>query len=185
MKTAQELRNGNVFMVDGKPMVVVKSEFNKSGRGASVVKLKYKSLLSEAVKEEVYKADVKFEIVVLDRKPCTFSYFADPMYVFMDDEYNQYEVQADMMGSAIGYLEDNMPCEVVFYDGKAISVELPTLITREVGYTEAAVRGDTSGKLTKSATLKNTGFEIQVPAFVNTGDRIEIDTRTDEFRRRM
>ncbi|MCV4697436.1 elongation factor P, partial [Escherichia coli] len=90
---------------------------------------------------------------------------ADPMYVFMDAEYNQYEVEAENMGDAIHYLEDGMAVEVVFYDGKAISVELPTTVVREVTYTEPAVKGDTSGKVMKPAKLA-TGFEIQVPIFV-------------------
>ncbi|HQX76945.1 MAG TPA: hypothetical protein PL074_11555, partial [Thermoflexales bacterium] len=92
MKTAQELRNGNVFLVDGKPMVVVKSEYSKGGRGASMVKMKFRSLLTGAMNEEVFKADVKFEDIVLDRKDTIFSYKSDHMFVFMDDEYNQYEV---------------------------------------------------------------------------------------------
>jgi len=185
MKTAQELRVGNVFLVDGQPMVVVRSEFNKSGRGASVVKLKYKSLLTGAMKEEVYKADVKFEVAVLDRKPCTYGYFADPMYVFMDADYEQYEVEAENMTDALKYLIDGMPCEVVFYNGKAISVDLPTTVVREVEYTEPAVKGDTSGKVLKPARIAPSGFELSVPAFVEIGDKIEIDTRTDEYRNRV
>lgn len=105
------------------------------------------------------------------------------MYVFMDEEYNQYEVEADNMTDALKYLEDGMPCEVVFYEGRAISVELPTILVREVTYTEPAVKGDTSGKVMKPAKIA-TGFELQVPAFVEIGDKIEIDTRTDEYRSR-
>ena len=185
MKTAQELRSGNVFKVDDELMVVTKSEFSKSGRNSSVVKLKYKSLLQGRVKEEVYKADVKFDDIVLDYKPCTYSYFADPMYVFMDEEYNQYEMGADMMEDILKYLDENMPCEVVFYDGKPISVSLPNSIVREIEYTEPSVRGDTVGKVTKLARLKNTGYEIQVSANCEAGDKIEIDTRTDEFKKRV
>ena len=122
--------------------------------------------------------------IVLDKKECTYTYFADPMYVFMDAEYNQFEVEAENMGDAINYLEDNMTVEVVFYDGKAISVELPTSVVRDVTYTEPAVKGDTSGKVMKPAKI-GTGFEVQVPLFVSTGDRIEIDTRTGEYRRRV
>src|SRR5690606_36812105 len=94
MKTAQELRAGNVIMVGDQPLVVQKAEYNKSCRNAAVVKLKCKILLSGSGSESVYKADEKFEIVVLEHKECTYSYFADPMYVFMDEEYNQYEVEA-------------------------------------------------------------------------------------------
>ena len=145
MKTAQELRAGNVINVSGEPMVILKAEYSRSGRNGSVVKMKMKNLLTEAAKETVYSADDKFDQIILDRKECTYSYFSDPMYVFMDGEYNQYEIEAECMGDALNYVEDSMPCEVVFYNEKAISVELPNTIGREVTYTEPAARGDTSG----------------------------------------
>jgi elongation factor P len=184
MKTAMELRAGNVVMIGKDPMVVQKAEFSKSGRNASVVKMKLKNLLTGSGMESVYRADDKFDTVNLDRKDCTYSYFADPLYVFMDSEYNQYEVEGDNLGDALNYLDDGMPVEVVFYDGKAISVEMPTTVTREVEYTEPAVRGDTSGKVMKPARIKPTGFELPVASFVEIGDMIEIDTRTNEFKRR-
>ena len=183
MKTAQELRAGNVINVGGEPMVILKAEYSRSGRNGSVVKMKMKNLLTETAKETVYSADDKFDQIILDRKECTYSYFADPMYVFMDEEYNQYEIEAESMGDSINYIEDGMPCEVVFYNDKAISVELPNTIVREVIYTEPAVRGDTSGKVMKPAKI-NTGFELPVASFVEIGDRIEIDTRTNEFKKR-
>ena len=184
MKTAQELRAGNVFMVGNDAMVVLKTEYSKSGRNASVVKMKMKNLLTGAPSETVYRADDKFDTVQLDRKEVTYSYFADPMYVFMDTEYNQYEVEAENMGDALNYLEDGMTVEVVFYDGKAISVELPTSVEREITWTEPAVKGDTSGKVLKPAKIA-TGFEVPVPLFVSQGDKIEIDTRTGEYRKRV
>ena len=172
-------------MVGSEPMVVQKSEYNKSGRNAAVVKMKLKNLLSGAATESVYKADEKFDVVVLDRKQCNYSYFADPMYVFMDQEFEQYEIEAENMGDALNYIVDGMEdiCEVTFYNGKAISVELPTIVVREVEYTEPAVKGDTSGKVMKPARLVG-GAEISVPAFVENGDKIEIDTRSNEFRKR-
>lgn len=184
MKTAQELRVGNVVMVGTEPLVVQKAEYNKSGRNAAVVKLKFKNLLTGSGSETVFKADEKFEVLVLERRECTYSYFADPMYVFMDTEYNQYEVEAESMGDALNYLEEGMEVEVVFYDGRAISVEMPTSVVREIIYTEPAVRGDTSGKVLKPAKI-NTGFEIPVPLFCDIGDKIEIDTRTNEYRNRV
>ena len=183
MKNAQELRSGNVIMVGSDALVVQKTEYFKSGRNASVVKMKLKNLLSGAASEAVYRADDKFDVVVLEKKAVTYSYFAEPMYVFMDAEYNQFEVEAENMVDALKYLEDGLTCEVVFYNGKAISVELPNSVVREVIYTEPAVKGDTSGKVLKPARLA-TGFELPVPAFVSIGDKIEIDTRTDEYKSR-
>ena len=184
MKIAQEIRAGNVIMQGKDPMVVLKTEYSRGGRNAATVRMKLKSLLSNSGTEVVFKADDKVDQVILDKKDCTYSYFADPMYAFMDADYNQFEVEAENMGDAISYLEDNMPVSVVFYEGRAISVELPTTVVREVVQTEPAVKGDTSGKVLKSAKLA-TGFEIMVPLFVQTGDKIEIDTREHEYRRRV
>ena len=184
MKTAQEIRAGNVIMIGKDPMVVQKAEFNKSGRNASVVKMKLKNLLSGSGTETVYRADEKFDVIQLEKRAVTFSYFADPMYVFMDEDYNQIEVEKDNLGDAVLYLEDGLACELTLYDGRAIAVELPNSVVREITYTEPAIRGDTSGKVLKPAKL-GSGLEVQVPLFVATGDKIEIDTRTGEYRRRV
>jgi elongation factor P len=184
MRQAQELRAGNVIMVGKNPMVVQRAEYNKGGRNSAVMKMKLKNLLTGGVSEVVYKADEKLENLVLDRRELTYSYFAEPSYVFMDSEYNQIEVDKENMGDALNYLEEGLPCQVVFYDDKAISVELPNNVVREIIYTEPAVRGDTSGKVLKPAKLV-TGFEVRVPLFCSIGDKIEIDTRTGEYLRRI
>jgi elongation factor P len=184
MKIAQEIRAGNVIMYTGQPWVVLKTEYSRGGRNAATVRMKLKSLLNNQGTETVFKADDKMDQIVLDKKECTYSYFADPMYVWMDSEFNQYEVEKENMGDALNYLEDGMPAEVVFYEGKAISVEIPTSLEREITWTEPAVKGDTSGKVLKPAKLA-TGYEIGVPIFVAQGDRVEIDTRTGEYRRRV
>ena len=184
MKTAQELRAGNVVKIGSEAMVVLKAEYNKSGRNAAVVKMKMKNLLTGSGQETVYKADDKFDVVILERREVTYSYFADALYTFMDADYNQFEVEAENMGDALNYIEDGMGCEVVFYEGRAISVELPNSVVREITYTEPGVKGDTSGKVLKPAKI-NTGYEVAVPLFCEIGDKIEIDTRTGEYKNRV
>ncbi|MES2919551.1 MAG: elongation factor P [Pseudomonadota bacterium] len=185
MKTAQECRAGQVIMIGTAPMVILKAEYNKSGRNSAVVKMKMKNLLTGQAQETVYKADDKFEPVMLEKVNATYSYFADPMYVFMDSEFNQFEIEKENLGDAIQFMEEGMDdiCEVTLYEGKAISLEMPTIIVREVAYTEPAAKGDTSGKVMKTARLNN-GFELQVAAFIDIGEKIEIDTRTFEFKKR-
>ena len=139
MKIAQELRSGNVIQIGNDPWVVLKAEYNKGGRNAATMKLKLKNLLTGSNQETVYKADDRFELQILEKKEVNFSYFADPMYVFMDSEYNQIDIEKDSIGEAINYLEDGMPGETLFYNGRAISVELPNSVVREVTYTEPAV----------------------------------------------
>jgi elongation factor P len=184
MKIAQDIRAGNVIMHGKDPMVVLRAEYSRGGRNSATVRMKLKSLLSNSGTEVVFKADDKMDQVILEKKDCTYSYFADPMYAFMDADYNQFEVESENMGDAIQYLEDNMPVSVVFYEGRAISVELPNTVVREVVQTEPAVKGDTSGKVLKSAKIA-TGYEIMVPLFVQTGDKIEIDTREHQYRKRV
>ena len=112
MKIAQEIRAGNVIMQNGAPWVVLRTEYARGGRNAATVRMKLKSLLNNFGTEVVFKADDKMDQIILDKKECTYSYFADPMYVCMDSEYNQYEVEAENMGDALNYLEDGMAVEV-------------------------------------------------------------------------
>jgi len=186
MKTAQEFRAGQVAVINGEPWVIQKAEFNKSGRNSAVVKMKLKNLLAGTTTETVYKADDKLEPVILERKEVTYSYFADPLYVFMDNEYNQYEIEKSDLEGVLAFIEDGMPdvCEAVFYNERVISVELPTTIVRQIAYTEPAVRGDTSGKVMKIARLNN-GAELKVSEFCEIGDFIEIDTRNGEYKARV
>ena len=187
MKFAKEIRVGNIIMVDSKPMIVLRSDVNGSSRTGFTYKWKMKNLLTNTPMESVFRGDDKFDVVVLDKKPVTYSYFADPLFVFMDEEYNQYEIEGENMGDAIGYLKDGMQCEAVFYDGKAISVEMPTTITRKVIYSEPAVKGNTSGNVLKEAKIENAieanQIVVMVPLFVSQDDDIEIDTRTNEYKK--
>ena len=187
MKFAKEIRVGNIIMVEDKPFIVLRSDVNGSSRTGFTYKWKMKNLLTGAPLENVFRGDDKFDVVVLDKKPVTYSYFADPLFVFMDEEYNQYEIEEENMGEAVNYLKDGMECEAVFYDGKAISVELPTTIARQIIYSEPAVKGNTSGNVLKEAKLENAiegrNFSIQVPLFVSQDDIVEIDTRTHEFKK--
>jgi elongation factor P len=187
MKPAKEIRVGNIIMVDSKPMIVLRSDVNGSSRTGFTYKWKMKNLLTDTPMENVFRGDDKFDVVVLDKKPVTYSYFADPLFVFMDADYNQYEIEEENLGEALYYLKDGMECEAVFYNEKAISVELPTTIARKVAYSEPAVKGNTSGNVLKEAKIENAieahQHSVQVPLFVSTDDVIEIDTRTNEYKR--
>ena len=165
----------------------MRSDVNGSSRTGFTYKWKMKNLLTNSPQENVFRGDDKFDVVVLDKKEVTYSYFADPLYVFMDGEYNQYEIEGENIGDALNYLKDGMECEAVFYDGKAISVEMPTTIVRQVVYSEPAVKGNTSGNVLKEAKIENAiaGKEaiVMVPLFVSQDDLIEIDTRTNEYKK--
>lgn len=185
MKTAQEMRVNSVALIDGQPWLIQKAEFTKSGRNSAIVKMKLKNLLNGSKTETVYKADDKMEPVILERKEVTLSYISGDDYVFMDPEYNSYELRAEDLESVLPFIEEGMSdiCEAVFFEGKVISVDLPTTIVRQVVYTENAARGDTSGKVMKPAKLRN-GTEIKVAEFVDIDDWIEIDTRDASYKGR-
>ena len=187
MKPAKEIRVGNIIMIDSKPMIVLRSDVNGSSRTGFTYKWKMKNLLTNSPQENVMRGDDKFDVVVLDKKPVTYSYFADPLFVFMDADYNQFEIEEENLGDALHYLKDGMECEAIFYDGKAISVELPTTVVRQVVYSEPAVKGNTSGNVLKEARIENAveslRHTVQVPLFVAQDDMIEIDTRTNEYKR--
>lgn len=185
MKTAQEMKPNNVALIDGQPWLIQKAEFTKSGRCSAIVKMKLKNLLTGSSTETVYKVDDKMEPVILDKIEVTYSYKSDPMYVFMDEEYNQYELNEADIESILPYIIDGMTdvCLAVFFEGKVITVDLPTTVVRQISYTEGSARGDTTGKVMKPATLSN-GTEIKVPDFCNIEDWIEIDTRNGEYKSR-
>ena len=186
MKIAQEVRAGNVIMIGKDPMVVQKAEFNE-------VRPQRVGRQDEAEEPAVRQRARRRSIAPTRsstssssrRKEVTYSYFADPMYVFMDNEFNQYDVEKDNLGDALP-LPRRRPARASSRSTTArrSRSSCPTSVVREVTYTEPAVKGDTSGKVMKPAKLAN-GFEVQVPLFVTTGDRIEIDTRTGEYRRRV
>jgi len=185
MKTAQEMRVNSVALIDGQPWLIQKAEFTKSGRNSAIVKMKLKNLLNGSKTETVYKADDKMEPVILERKEVNLSYISGEDYVFMDPEYNSYELRSEDLESVLPFIEEGMSdvCEAVFFEGKVISVDLPTTIVRQVVYTENAARGDTSGKVMKPAKLRN-GTEIKVAEFVDIDDWIEIDTRDGSYKGR-
>jgi elongation factor P len=185
VKTAQDIKVNNVLLIDGSPWIVQRAEYTKSGRNSAIMKMKLKNLLTGSSSETVYKFDDKVEQVMLDHIDVTYSYKTDDMYVFMDEEYNQYELNVDDIEAVLPFIVDGMTdiCTAVFFQGKVISVDMPTTIVRQIDYTEASARGDTSGKVMKPARLSN-GTELKVADFCEVGDWIEIDTRTGEYKSR-
>ena len=185
MKIAQELRAGSTIKIGNDPFVVLKSEYNKSGRNAAVVKFKMKNLLNGNISDAVYKADEKMDDIRLDKIKTVYSYNDGSFYVFSNPEtWDQVELKEEDLGDAINYLEEGMELDVIYYESTPVAVELPTFLDRQVEYTEPGLRGDTSEKVMKPAKI-NTGFEIQVPLFVEQGEWIKIDTRTNEYVERI
>ncbi len=186
MKTGKELKPGTVLRIDNDPWLVQKAEFTKSGRNSAIMKTKLKNLLTGYKTETVYGADDKLDDVILDRKEATLSFINGDEYTFMDTtDYTMYELNAEDIEAVLPFIEEGMTdvCEAVFFEGKVISVDLPTTIVRQITYTENSARGDTSGKVMKPAKLAN-GTEVKVADFCNIDDWIEIDTRDGSYKGR-
>ena len=181
MKEAQDLRAGNTVKINGTLFIVQKALYNKGARGASTVKMKMKNLSSGSMSETVYRASDKFDDVILERKQMQYLYSNNDFYTFMDQtNYEQMDLTKDDLGDTLNYLQEEMIIDIIVYENKAVGVELPVNIECEITYTAPAVKGDTGGKVMKAATIK-TGYEIQVPLYCNIGEKIKIDTRTNEF----
>jgi elongation factor P len=161
------MKPNSVALIDGQPWLIQKAEFTKSGRNSAIVKMKLRNLLTGSSTETVYKADDKLEPVILDRVAVTYSYYSEPNYVFMDDEFNQYELNKDDLESVLPYIVDGMTdiCEAVFFEGKVVSVDLPTTIVRQITYTDAMISTDLirpGARATTQAVTNPTSAEIAV-----------------------
>ena len=179
--TAGDFRKGMIFEMDGKPMLVVDFQHVKPGKGAAFVRTKYKNVISGAVREEAFNPSAKFEQVAVERKDAEYSYNDGDLYYFMDPEtYDMTPLTADVLGDAFRFMKENTPCKLVSYKGSVFTVEVPNFMDLEVTETEPGVRGDTATNVTKPATLE-TGAVVQVPIFINEGEKIQIDTRTGEY----
>ena len=155
----------------------------KSGRGGMVVKLRVKNIVTGGTQDLGIDAGEKFEDVDLDEHIMKLSYIDGDTYVFMDQEsYDQFEMAKDDLGDNAGYLspDDDFDVNITFYEGKPVGVKLPVNVTRTITYCEPGIKGDTSGKSLKPATL-DTGITVQVPLFIDNEEKIVIDTRDGSF----
>lgn len=185
MVTASELRVGSVFKNGTDVLVVQKLEGTKTGRNMSVTKLRVKNLLTGTTGEAAYRMSDRFEEIELDEKKVNFQYSTGNSFAFMDNEsYEQFELDREDLGDAPNYLSEGMDCEIVFYEGKPVSVVLPIAVEREIVYCEPGIKGDTSGRAMKPAKL-DTGFQTMVPLFCDQGEWVKVDTRDGSYIERV
>lgn len=181
MKEASEFRAGNIIKSGNDLLLVLKAEYNKGARSASTMKLKTRNLTVGSMAETVYRATDKLDEVRLDRRKMQFSYKNGDMYVFMDEAtYEQLELSEEYLGDNVNYLKEENVIDVLLYNEKPISVELPPMVELKIAYTEPAVQGNTGGKVLKDAKME-TGLLTQVPLFCHEGDVVKIDTKTGEY----
>ena len=172
--------NGN------EPMIVQRMLGNKTGRGAMVYRLRIKNIVTSQTMDVGFGSDEKFQPVELEFHKVKLSYIDGENYVFMEEEtYEQFELSKEDVGDNSNYLapDDDFVLEITFFEGKPVGLTLPTLVDRTITYCEPGLKGDTTGKAFKKATL-DTGLVVDVPLFCEIGTRIKIDTRDGSFAER-
>ena len=185
MYDTSDIRKGLKVLLDGNPYTVVEFQFIKPGKGAAFTRTRFKNLLSGAVIERNIRSGEKLEPANVEERNMQYLYKDADELVFMDDKsFEQVQVRADMIGEAADLMKDNLACTVLFFNERPVDVTLPTFVMLEVTAAEPGVRGDTSGNVTKQATLE-TGGTVAVPLFINVGDMLKIDTRSHEYVERI
>ena len=181
MISVNDLRTGLTIEVDGEVYSVVEFLHVKPGKGAAFVRTKLKNVKTGQVFERTFRAGEKVNRAIVETREMQYLYSTGNEYVFMDTEsYDQITLTSEQLGTATGFLKENMNILVQFYQGQPIGVELPTVVELTVTHTEPVFKGDTATGGTKPATTE-TGLELQVPLFVEIGDVIRVDTRTGEY----
>ncbi|MGI6177773.1 MAG: elongation factor P [Eubacterium sp.] len=181
MITAGDFRKGMTFEIDGEPYVVLDFQHVKPGKGAAFVRTKYKNIITGATREEAFNPNDKFENARIDTKVMQYSYSDGDLYYFMDeDTFELIPLSKDQVADAIKYIRENDEATIKFYNGNAFQVEAPNFVNLTVVQTEPGVKGNTATNVTKPATVE-TGAVVQVPIFINEGEKIQIDTRTGEY----
>ena len=183
---AGDFRNGTTFEMDGSVYRVVEFQHVKPGKGAAFVRTKLKNVITGAVLERTFNPSEKLQGAEIEKKEMQYLYNDGELYYFMDNEtYDQIPLNKVDLGDTLNYLKENMLCKILSFKGKVFAIEPPMFVELEVTYTEPGFAGNTAGAgQTKPAELE-TGFTINVPLFVNTGDIIKIDTRTGEYMERI
>ncbi len=181
MATTNELKNGMVLNLDGQLWSVTWFQHHKPGKGGAIVRTKLKNVLSGKVVDKTFNADVKVVTATVDKRQMSYLYNDGESYVFMDSQtYDQVSLSDTVVGDASHYLLDNQEAVVAMHEGTPLYIELPASVELTVEYTEPGLQGDRSSGGTKPARLE-TGFEISVPLFLTSGERVKVDTRDGSY----
>jgi len=184
MYSASDLRKGLKIEIDGQPYAITDFTFTKPGKGQAIYTCKLKNMINGSTLTRQYRSNDKMDKPQLEQVKLQYSYQDGDSYVFMNDDYEQVAINADVLGDAKNFLVEDMTVEILYHNGKPIDVELPIFIEKEIVYTEPGARGNTATNVLKPAKI-DTGYEIHVPIFMNQGDIVKIDTRTGEYVERV
>lgn len=179
--STNEFRSGIKVEIDGEPYTIVSNEFVKPGKGQPFNRVKLKHLMTSRVIERTFKSGEKLDLADVEENKMRLLYTDQDSATFMDDNtFDQIQVPLDLIGDNRQWLMEELIYSIVFYKGRPIDVIPPTFMEMKIAETAPGLRGDTSGRVLKPAVTEN-GAKVQVPIFVEEGDKIKIDTRTGEY----
>ena len=183
--SASDLRKGLKIELEGIPYEVTEFQFVKPGKGQAMYKCRIKNLLAGNTMDRTFRSVDTIDKPDILSRNLAYSYQEGDKYIFMDNKtYDQVELHEDVLGDQRYFLLEDLECNVLFHNGRAVSVELPAFVIKEIIETEPGVRGDTATNVVKPAKI-DTGYEIGVPIFINEGDHVRIDTRTGKYVERV
>ena len=178
---SSDFKKGLKVLVDGELYDIIECHFVKPGKGQALYKLKLRNLLKGTIIAPTYRSGDSLEAADVRKSNGQYLYRDGEGFVFMEDEsFEQYTITTEKMGDAANFLLDGAKCELLFYNDQLIGVDPPAHVIVEVTYTEPAARGNTTANVTKAATVE-TGAEVQVPAFIDQGEKIKVDARTGDY----
>lgn len=181
MLSITDLKVGAKVIIDGDPYAVTFSQHSKQGRGGAVMRTKLKNLITGSTIDKTFQGSDKVEPAELSHKSAQFLYTDDDSAYFMDNEnFEQFELPISQLSEELKYLAENTPAEILYFQDKPISIELPIKMTFEVTDAPPGVKGNSAGTVTKLVTI-NTGGQVAVPLFIKAGDKIVVDTRTNSY----
>ncbi|MBJ7279523.1 MAG: elongation factor P [Candidatus Nanopelagicales bacterium] len=181
MASTNELKNGMVLNIDGQLWNIIDFQHVKPGKGGAFVRTKLKNVMSGKVVDRTFNAGVKIETAQVDKRDMQYLYKDGEDWVFMDTtNYDQITISNTTVGEASNYMLENQELMVAMYEGNPLYIEMPANVELTIEYTEPGLQGDRSNAGSKSARLE-TGFEIQVPLFINQGEKVRVDTRDGSY----
>ncbi|MCA1765433.1 MAG: elongation factor P [Desulfobulbaceae bacterium] len=181
MLNASDLRKGLKILLDGDPYIITKFDFSKPGKGQSLYKCRLRNMINGNSTDRTFRSNDKFEKAPLEERGMQFLYSQGDEFHFMDtNTYEQLFLTREQIAENVNYLIDNMEVTVLFFNETPIDITLPIFVELAVTQADPWVKGDTSGTDTKPVTLE-TGYVLQVPPFIEVGDKIQVDTRTGEY----
>ena len=181
MATTNDIKNGTVLNLEGQLWSVIEFQHVKPGKGGAFVRTKLKNVRTGKIVDKTFNAGLKIETATVDRRDYQYLYRDGADFVFMDlTDYDQVTVPESVVGDAVNFMLENQQATIALHEGEPLYIELPASVIMDITYTEPGLQGDRSTGGTKPATIE-TGYEIQVPLFLETGTKVKIDTRTGEY----